>query len=95
MRVETQISLMGAGQVWLHCGGLKILRTKFDSLSTHLYSCGGIGRHTCLKSKSLKKSKSSNLFRSTYNALLVEFGRHGWLRTSCFGIASSSLAGGT
>lgn len=26
---------MGAGQVWLHCGGLKILRTKFDSLNTH------------------------------------------------------------
>ena len=26
---------MGIGQAWLHCGGLKILRTKFDSLSTH------------------------------------------------------------
>ena len=27
--------IMGIGQAWLHCGGLKILRTKFDSLSTH------------------------------------------------------------
>lgn len=27
--------IMGIGQAWLHCGGLKILRAKFDSLSTH------------------------------------------------------------
>lgn len=27
---------MGAGQVWLHCAGLKNLRIKFDSLNTHI-----------------------------------------------------------
>lgn len=45
--------------------------------------------------RSEKPENKVQFFEHPHNALLVEFGRHSWLRTSCLGIASSSLAGGT
>lgn len=45
--------------------------------------------------RSEKPENKVRFFEHPHNALLVEFGRHSWLRTSCLGIASSSLAGGT